>query len=137
MPTANKSKGVERLFPFVVRAKKLIVGREALARCKSRLHSILITTDISENSKREILSDFADYPVLQKYSPAELERHFGIRNARVIGFEKSSLAKSIYAELKEYRLNPGERKPAQSPAVSTSTDAGSPAKAEAGGARSD
>ncbi len=96
---------MERLFPFVVRARKFFVGREALAHNRRRLHSVLIATDISENSRAEILRDFADYPVLQKYSAAELEEFFGARNAKVIGFEKSSLAKSIYGELKGCRLN--------------------------------
>ena len=42
---------------------------------------------------------------MQKYTSAELEKYFGARNAKVLGFEKSTLAKSIYAELKEARLN--------------------------------
>ena len=99
------TKSVERLFPFVVRAKKLIIGRETLAHSRRRLHSILIATDISENSKNEILRQFSDYPVLQKYTSTQFEQFFGVRHAKVIGLEKSSLAKSIYAELKESRLN--------------------------------
>src|SRR5690242_3498003 len=101
----ERSKSVERLFPFVVRARKLIVGREALVRSRRRLHSILISTDLSANSREEILREFADYPILQKYTTAEIERFFGVRNAKVLGFEKSSLAKSIYSELKDSRLN--------------------------------
>jgi hypothetical protein len=105
---------VERLFPFVVRSRKLLVGREALAHNRRRLHSVLIATDISENSKAEILRDFSDYPVLQKYTAAQLEQFFGARNAKVIGFEKSSLAKSIYGELKECRLNSPPNEPSAS-----------------------
>jgi hypothetical protein len=103
--TKSPAKPVERLFPFVVRAKKLIVGREALARSRRRLHSVLISTDLSDKSKAEVLREFADYPVLQKYTTAEIERFFGLRNAKVLGFEKSSLAQSIYRELKDCRLN--------------------------------
>jgi hypothetical protein len=108
MEPKNKepAKEVERLFPFVVRAKKFIVGRHALVRSRRRLHSILITTDISENSKQEILNEFADYPVLQKYTSGEIERFFGLRNTKVLGFEKSSLAQSIYSGLKDARVNP-------------------------------
>ena len=65
-------KGVERLFPFVVRSRMLIVGRETLARSKRSLHCILISEDISANSKEEVLRDFKDYPVLQKYQSAQL-----------------------------------------------------------------
>lgn len=105
MSEPGKGKGAERLFPFVVRSKKLIVGRESLERSRRRLHSVLITTDLSENSRQEVLREFADYPVIQKYTSSELEEYFGVRNAKVVGFEKSSLAQSIYAELKEFRLN--------------------------------
>ena len=98
-------KAVERLFPFVVRAKKLIIGRDALVRSRRRLHSILITTDISDTSKQEILREFKDYPILQRYTSAELEQFFGLRNTKVLGFEKSTLAQSVYSELKDFRLN--------------------------------
>ena len=101
----SPEKPVERLFPFLVRSRKLIVGREALARSRRRLHSVLISSDISDSSKAEILRDFADYPILQKYTAAEIESYFGVRNAKVLGFEKSSLAKSIYNQLKGVRLN--------------------------------
>ena len=96
---------VERLFPFVVRARKLLVGRDTLARNKRNLQCVLITSDISEGSRAEILHDFRDYPVIQLYTSAELEKFFGVRKAKVVGFAKSSLAKSIYAELKQFRLN--------------------------------
>jgi len=96
---------VERLFSFVLRARILIVGRETLARSKSRLHFVLITRDLSDTSRTEILSDYAHYPVVQHYTTEELEKFFGLKGTKVIGFEKSGLAKSLYAELKEYRIN--------------------------------
>jgi hypothetical protein len=96
---------VERLFPFVLRSRILIVGRDALARSKSKLQFLLITRDISDNSRLEILSDFAPYPVVQHYSQEDLEIYFGLKGTKVIGFERSDLAKSIYAELKNYRIN--------------------------------
>jgi len=101
----SPGKGVERLFPFVLRSRILLVGREVLYRSKGRLHFVLVTTDLSDNSRREILNDFGQhYPVVQHFSSADLEKHFGIRNAKVIGFAKSNLAQSIYSELKEHRL---------------------------------
>ena len=103
--SSKTAKPPERLFPFVVRARLLIVGREALARSKRQLQCVLISTDISEGSRNQILRDFADYPVLQRYSSAQFEEYFGVRNAKVLGLRKSSLARSIYAELKEFRLN--------------------------------
>ena len=66
---------------------------------------MLITRDISEQSRTEVLSDFAYYPVVQHYTSAELEQFFGVKGTKVIGFAKSGLAQSIYAELKQHRLN--------------------------------
>lgn len=99
------TRSVERLFSFVVRSRILMVGRDRLARSKSKLHFVLITHDLSETSRAEILSDFAHYPVVQHYTAEELEKFFGIKGAKVIGFEKSGLAQSLYAELKEHRIN--------------------------------
>ena len=69
------------------------------------MHFVLITDDLSERSRAEVLSDFAHYPVVQHYTSAELEEFFGLKRTKVIGFSKSGLAQSIYAELKPYRLN--------------------------------
>lgn len=98
----------ERLFPFVLRARKLLVGRERLQRSKRELQWVLITRDISEGSREEILKDFGAYPIVQQYTSAQFETFFNIRGAKVVGFAKSSLAKSIYAGLKEHRINKPE-----------------------------
>jgi hypothetical protein len=98
-------KSVERLFPFVIKARALIVGRDTLARSKGRLHFVLMTTDVSENSRAQILKDFEHYPVVQHYTEADLEKHFGLKGTKVLGFAKSGLAQSIYAELKPHRIN--------------------------------
>jgi hypothetical protein len=108
------AKPVERLFPFVLRSRKLLVGRETLRRSKSRLHFVLITRDISEQSRTQMLSDFAHYPIVQHYTSAQLEQWFGVKGTKVIGFEKSGLAQSIYAELKQHRLNKPGRAPTES-----------------------
>jgi len=111
MKKQSPARPVERLFSFVLRSRILIVGRDTLARSKSRLHFVLITRDLSENSRAEVLSDFAHYPVVQHYTAEELEKFFGIKGAKVIGFEKSGLARSVYAELKEHRINGSARRP--------------------------
>ena len=105
MKKQSSARPVERLFPFVSRSRILMVGRDALARGKRWLHFVLITHDLSATSRAEILSDFADHPVVQHYTAEELEKFFGIKGAKVIGFEKSGLARSLYAELKEHRIN--------------------------------
>ena len=111
MKEAAPAKPVERLFPFVLRSRNLLVGRETLLRSKSKLHFVLITTDISENSRTEILAEFAHYPVVQNYQSEDLEKHFGLKGAKVIGFAKSGLAQSLYAELKQHRINRPSTKP--------------------------
>jgi hypothetical protein len=105
--TTSKSptRPVERLFPFVLRARILLVGRETLRRSKSKLHFVLITEDIAESLRTEILSDFAHYPVVQCLTAADLEKYFGIKGAKALGFAKSGLAQSLYAELKSHRIN--------------------------------
>jgi hypothetical protein len=111
----KKSEGttrpVERLFPFVLRSAILLVGREVLHRSKSRLHFVLITEDIAESIRAEVLADFAHYPVVQHFAAADLEKHFGIKGAKAIGFAKSGLAQSLYAELKAHRINQPVTKP--------------------------
>ncbi len=105
MASEGSIRPVERLFPFVLRAGILIIGRDTLSRNKGKLHFVLITEDISETVRDEILVDFKHYPVVQHYGPADLEKYFGIKGAKTVGFRKSGLAQSIYAELKEYRIN--------------------------------
>jgi hypothetical protein len=108
---------VERLFPIVLRSRLLLVGRETIRRAKSRLHFVLITSDISENSREEMLKTFMHYPVVQHYTAPDIERHFGLKGTKVIGFKKSALAQAIYAELKPRRINkPFVKPPPQSDA---------------------
>ena len=95
-----------------MRARILLIGRETLRRSKSKLHFVLITEDIAEHVRAEVLEHFAHYPVVQHYTATDLERHFGIRGAKTIGFAKSGLAQSLYAELKQHRIN---RPPTPSP----------------------
>jgi len=105
------TRSIGRLFPFVLRAGILLVGREKLHHNKGKLHFVLITEDIAENVRAEILLDFKHYPVVQHFTPADLEEFFKIKGAKTIGFAKSGLAQSIYAELKEYRINQPVTKP--------------------------
>ena len=98
-------KNVERLFPFVMKSRGLLVGRDALRANKGKLHFVLITVDIAESSREEVLKDFAHYPVVQYFTAADLERFFSVKGAKAVGFAKSGLAQSIYAELKAHRIN--------------------------------
>jgi hypothetical protein len=101
----NEDLPVERLFPFVLRTRILIVGRDNLRRSKKALQFVLITRDISQNSVAEIMSDFRHCPIVQNYTMQEIEELFRIKGTKVIGFKKSSLAQSVYSKLKEHRIN--------------------------------
>jgi len=118
MSNPDPARPVERLFPFVLRARILLVGRDTLSRSKSKLHFVLITGDIAESIRAEVLAGFTHYPVVQCFTAADLEKFFGIKGAKVIGFAKSGLAQSIYAELKPHRINGPvtKLKPSESPA---------------------
>lgn len=96
---------VEQLLALAVQSKLLLIGREALRRSKSHLHFVLIATDIIASHREEVLANFKHYPVVQHYTAADFERLFKIKGAKTVGFAKSELAKSIYAELKAYRIN--------------------------------
>jgi hypothetical protein len=96
---------VERLFPFVLKTRALLVGRDTLRANKGKLHFVLITTDIAEASRDEVLKDFAHYPVVQHFTGADFEKFFAVKGAKAVGFAKSGLAQSIYAELKAHRIN--------------------------------
>jgi hypothetical protein len=90
----------------------LLVGRENIRRSRSKLHFVLITRDISENSRQEMLNTFRHYPVVQHFTAADIEEHFALKGTKVIGFKKSALAQTIYAELKLHRINKPVVKPA-------------------------
>ncbi len=105
MTQSTPSLSAERLFPFVLRSRILLVGRETLRRRRSRLHFVLVTTDLSPGSRAEILGEFDGYPIVQHYTSADLERLFNARGAKVIGFARSALAQSILTELKVHRIH--------------------------------
>ena len=115
-PAATK---VERLFPFVLKTRALLVGRDTLRANKSRLHFVLLCEDIAATSREEVLKDFRHYPVVQHFTAADLEKFFNVKGAKAVGFTKSGLAQSIYAELKPYRINQplNPSKPAAPPAA--------------------
>ena len=120
-PNPTPGKAVERLFPFVLKSRSLIIGQDTLMRSKGKLHFVLITTDIAENSRADILANFTHYPVVQHFTSADLENFFNVRGAKAVGFAKSGLAQSIYAELKPYRINAPAHpsKPAPTPTAET------------------
>ena len=76
---------MERLFPFVMRSRNLLVGGETLLGSKRRLHFVLITDDLSEKSRAEVSSGFAHHPVVQRYTAVELDEFSRLKGTKVIG----------------------------------------------------
>lgn len=98
---SSEKKPVERLFPFVVKTRILVTGREKMRLMQKGLQFVLITTDLTENSQKEVFKNFTSVPVIKKYRSDELEKFFGVSNAKIVGFKRSSLALSILNELQE------------------------------------
>jgi len=122
------ARDVARLFPFVLKTRGLLVGRDTMRANKGKLHFVLITIDIAEASRDEVLKDFSFYPVVQHFTAADLEKFFNVKGAKAVGFTKSGLAQSIYAELKAYRLNKPEVKPTPPKSGKTSSAPVNPAE---------
>lgn len=96
---------VTRLFPFVLKTRALLVGRQALRANRGKLHFVLVSTDMDDSVRELVLKDFIHYPVVQHFHSDDFEKYFKVKGAKAIGFLKSGLAQSIYAELKEFRIN--------------------------------
>ncbi len=88
MANVGSIRPVERLFPFVLRAGILMIGRDTLGRNKGKLHFVLITEDISEAVRDEILVDFnitrwcsiTGPPTWKSFSASRGRRHLALRN---------------------------------------------------------
>ncbi len=105
MSGENPTPLIEQLLTLALESRLLLIGREAVRKNKSHLHFVLITTDIVANHRDEVLAENRHYPVVQHFTAADFARLFKIEGAKTVGFAKSELAKSIYAELKPHRIN--------------------------------
>lgn len=95
----------EGLFGFVRRTNNFVVGRDNLSRTKRKLKFLLVTTDISENSLVKMKAEFNEIPIVQYYTPEDLEKYFEVQKTKIIGFKKSPISDGIYKALKDWRLN--------------------------------
>jgi len=96
---------VETMLGFCLRSNNFMLGRERIFKSRSNLQFIWITEDTSENSKNEILEKFTDYPIICFSQSETLSKVVRISNAKILGFKKSQLSKSIYQAMKSYRIN--------------------------------
>lgn len=92
-----------KMAPFLIRSRTVIPGRERLVQLRNRLAFILITTDISENSRREIQAKF-HCPIVQVCTAEEIRQLFGYGNCKILGFRRTSPATSVFKALREFLI---------------------------------
>ncbi|MBQ7651376.1 MAG: Gfo/Idh/MocA family oxidoreductase [Victivallales bacterium] len=92
-----------KLAPFMLRARAVEVGRDRLEQVKNRLAFMLITTDLSENSRKKILEEFS-CPIYQCLTSGDIEELFEFKGTKVLGFRRSPLSVSVLPELKEFLI---------------------------------
>lgn len=90
------------LLGLVYKAKKLVLGEEALNRMKD-VKLLLIASDISEKSKERYLKKCYFYNVeyIDIFSAEELTNALGKTNVKVIGITDKGFAKSIISKIKK------------------------------------
>jgi hypothetical protein len=71
---------------------------------RNRLQFVLVSTDLSENSQKEVRHHFSHVPILQCFTSAQLEAMFQFKAAKVLGFRKSSLARAVMREMKTFQI---------------------------------
>jgi hypothetical protein len=89
----------EKLAPFALRARQVVVGRERLIQTRNRLAFVLMTTDMSERSRQELTAIFP-CPQVSALTSADIERLFGYHNTKLLGFRRGSLANSALKALR-------------------------------------
>ena len=88
----------------MLKSRAVEVGRDRLLQIRKRLAYIIITTDISENSRNAALKDFP-CPVYQCLTSKDIAELFGFMGTKMIGFHRSPLASSLLPELRGYLLD--------------------------------
>ena len=91
------------LAPFTLRARVVSTGREKLLQHRNQLACLVVTEDISENSRREILRDFP-CPIYQALTAEQVDALFHFHNTKLLGFARNALSSQIQQLLKGRRL---------------------------------
>ncbi len=94
------SEKLDKLAPFALRSRQVVVGRERLVQLRNRLAFVLMTTDMSERSRRELTPIFP-CPQVCALTSADIVRLFGFHNTKLLGFRRGSLANAILLALRE------------------------------------
>ncbi len=85
---------LKKLAPFVVRSHAAVTGRQKLVQQQRKLAFVLMTMDVSENSRKEVLRELF-CPVYQALTMAEVEELFHLTNTKILGFRLGGMATSL------------------------------------------
>ena len=103
LPSPELMESLKRLAPFALRARVVSTGREKLLQHRNQLAFLLVTDDLSDNSRKEILRDFP-CPIYQALTVEEVDALFHFHNTKLLGFARNSLSAQIQQLLKGRRL---------------------------------
>ncbi len=103
VPHSDLFDSIAHLAPFVLRARAVATGREKLLQHRNQLAFIVVTEDLSENSRHEVLREFP-CPIYQALTAEQVEQLFHLHNTKMLGFARGSLAAQIQQLLKGRRL---------------------------------
>lgn len=90
----EKLSQLKKLSPFVVRAGLAETGRQRLLQHRNKLSFVLITEDISENSREETLKDFP-CPIYQALTMSDMSELFHLQGTKVVGFRRNVLSTQV------------------------------------------
>lgn len=96
---------VEGILPFVRRAGVVSVGRERLRRSQKKLLFVWISTDLSANSRHDVLKWFPTLPVVECGTVDDFACWFGCSNTKIVGLQRSSIARSVLDRLRDFRIS--------------------------------
>ena len=112
-PTPSLRDQLAPLASFARRAHLFVTGREKLHRSARGLAFVLITEDISENSRRETL-ERCNCPIYQALTTDDVKNLFGLENAKIVGFRKNGLSDNLARHLQPFLVVPQPRQQAPS-----------------------
>ncbi|NOY79512.1 MAG: hypothetical protein GXP31_00765 [Kiritimatiellaeota bacterium] len=99
---------IEPILPFIRRAGVVAVGRHKLRRTRKKLEFVWIATDLSENSRHDVLKWFPGLPIIEYGTTEDFARWFGFTHTKLVGLRRSSVAHSALERLRRFRVTPPE-----------------------------
>ena len=90
---------IQKLAPFVLRAHLVETGRQRLLQNRNKLAFLLVTEDLSENSRDEALKEFP-CPIYQALTSEEVESLFNFHGTKMVGFRRNALSGNVQRCLK-------------------------------------